>query len=232
MAVLSLRLFGYGRSPTLTRSRSARWSAVLFAMLLVAGLLAVPVELSLMRWLRDHPPRGDMRRFIALCEAFGYVPTVALIILTAGVLDARGRRVVYRLALSAFGAGAAANLVKAMIARQRPLSVEAASAWNSFCGWLPVWRLEHWSHATQSFPSAHTATAVGLALAVAYPRGRGVFALLAVLVGLQRVLAQAHFPSDVLFGAALAVLVHAVCEYGWPQQAPDSRPQASGYAET
>ena len=56
------------------------------------------------------------------------------------------------------------------------------------------------------FPSAHAATAVGLAIAlgVLYPRGRWLFIAFAFLAGLQRIEAQAHFASDVLAGAAVA----------------------------
>ena len=61
----------------------------------------------------------------------------------------------------------------------------------------------------QSFPSAHTATAAGLAAALIwlYPQGRLLFTLLAVLVGCQRIVSGAHFPSDVLVGAAAGCLV-------------------------
>jgi undecaprenyl-diphosphatase len=59
----------------------------------------------------------------------------------------------------------------------------------------------------QSFPSAHTATATGLAIACAklYPRASWFFVLLVCLCGLQRLESSAHFLSDVLAGAALGV---------------------------
>jgi membrane-associated phospholipid phosphatase len=61
----------------------------------------------------------------------------------------------------------------------------------------------------QSFPSAHTATAVGFAAALTwlYPQGRLLFPLLAVLVGCQRIACGAHYLSDVLVGAAAGCLV-------------------------
>jgi membrane-associated phospholipid phosphatase len=63
----------------------------------------------------------------------------------------------------------------------------------------------------QSFPSGHTATAVGLALALSslYPGGRRLFALLAVLAASQRVLFDAHFLSDTLVAAGIACFVAA-----------------------
>ena len=71
-----------------------------------------------------------------------------------------------------------------------------------------------------SFPSGHTATAVGLAISLdADPRGRWLFAVFAALASLQRMTAGAHYLSDSLFGAALACLVrrsrHGPPDYCW-----------------
>jgi undecaprenyl-diphosphatase len=62
-----------------------------------------------------------------------------------------------------------------------------------------------YGHALQSFPSAHAATAVGLAIGLSalHPRGRWLFAAFALLAVVQRIEAQAHFSSDVLAGAAV-----------------------------
>ena len=63
----------------------------------------------------------------------------------------------------------------------------------------------------QSFPSAHTATAAGLAMGLAwlFPRGRWMFSALAALVACQRVVVGAHFPSDTMVGAAVGCVVAA-----------------------
>ena len=65
---------------------------------------------------------------------------------------------------------------------------------------------------SQSFPSGHTATAVGLAIALCwlYPQGCRLFAGLAVLVALQRIHSGAHFLSDTLVSAGLAVALAVV----------------------
>ena len=65
----------------------------------------------------------------------------------------------------------------------------------------------------QSFPSAHTATAVGLAIGLSwmYPRGRWLFAVFAALVACQRMQSCAHYLSDTLFGATVGFLVATVC---------------------
>ena len=58
-----------------------------------------------------------------------------------------------------------------------------------------------------SFPSGHTVTAFATALALGWfaPRLRWPLFALAVLIGLSRVGVGAHYPSDVLAGAALGL---------------------------
>ena len=62
---------------------------------------------------------------------------------------------------------------------------------------------------THSFPSGHSATAFACAtvLASLAPRWRGPFYLLAALIALSRVYNGLHYPTDVLAGSALGVLV-------------------------
>jgi undecaprenyl-diphosphatase len=62
---------------------------------------------------------------------------------------------------------------------------------------------------THSFPSGPAATAYACAtvLATLAPRWRGLFFLLAALIALSRVYNGLHYPTDVLAGSALGVLV-------------------------
>jgi membrane-associated phospholipid phosphatase len=98
---------------------------------------------------------------------------------------------------------------------------------STFIACLPQWNRDSlgrgYGYALQSLPSAHAATAVGLALALAalYPRGRWLFASFAVLAGLQRIEAQAHFASDVLAGAAVGCMVGAAWQ--WSRFTADQR---------
>lgn len=183
---------------------------------MLAAFAALAIDLPVARFLRVHPPRGDLRRFLMLGETFGFGLSVGLIIVTAGVLDARRWRVVPRLALLSFGAGVSANIVKLLIARSRPLTIDLrGDVWTTFLGLLPVSKIQdQWGYAAQSFPSAHTATAAGLAIGLAtlYPQGRWLFAGFAVLAGLQRIVGGAHFLSDTLVGAALAFFIAAVVQ--------------------
>jgi membrane-associated phospholipid phosphatase len=74
---------------------------------------------------------------------------------------------------------------------------------------------------THSFPSGHSATAFACAtvLASLAPRWRAPFFVLAALIALSRVYNGVHYPTDVLGGALLGVLVGLavlrVSKRGW-----------------
>jgi membrane-associated phospholipid phosphatase len=74
------------------------------------------------------------------------------------------------------------------------------------------WSGSWFEEAVRSFPSGHSATAVALAIALSwiYPRGRWVFAVLAFMACLQRLVSGAHFLSDIMAGSDIAVLVSLV----------------------
>jgi membrane-associated phospholipid phosphatase len=140
-------------------------------------------------------------------EVFGYGVTVGVILLVVVVLDPAKRLLIPRLLLMVYGAGLAADGIKLLLARTRPRDFQfTGTIWNSFGKLLP---LGHGGSSQHSFPSAHTATAVALAvtLAALYPRGRWLFGVFAALVGCQRIVSGAHFASDVFWGASLGWLV-------------------------
>ena len=55
---------------------------------------------------------------------------------------------------------------------------------------------------------------MAIVLTCLYPRGRVLFPALAVLAGMQRLLDEAHFASDVLWGAAVGCAFAPLCVYG------------------
>jgi undecaprenyl-diphosphatase len=70
---------------------------------------------------------------------------------------------------------------------------------------------------TGSFPSGHTMLVFTMAslMASLYPRTGKVLFVLASVVGLSRVYVGAHFPTDVIAGAALGLLIGRIIAYVW-----------------
>lgn len=181
------------------------WLPPVVLLLLAAGALSI--DLPLARWASGRSYPRLVRELLSLAEVLGHGVGVAVVAIIISTLDGR-RRAVVRFVLVSAWAGLGANLVKLAVSRTRPggFNLSQADVWSSFGGWWPA---GHGGSTQQSFPSAHTATAVGMALLLAslYPRGRRLFAAMAVAVAAQRVLGGAHFLSDVLAGAAVGWLM-------------------------
>ncbi len=174
-----------------------------------AGVLDIPVS----RWCVDGNCPRAVRKFLNVIEPFGNGLGVPVVLAAVWFLDRSRRRVLPRLLACAYLPGLMANAIKLTVLRTRPYAFDfQAPAAGTFGEWFP---LASAGSAGQSFPSAHTATAVGLAvgLAWAYPRARSLFASLAALVACQRVVAGYHFPSDVLAGGAIGLLIASSCTY-------------------
>lgn len=181
-----------------------RWHRMVVpACLMLAAMAAVSIDGPIARACAQMKLAGDLRRLLTWSEMFGHGLGAALVILIVFQLDPRQRPRLLRVGTAVFSAGMVANLVKTMVARTRPYAFDlASSAVDSFHGW---WPMGAGGSSEQSFPSAHTATAVGLAMGLAwlYPRGRRLFAILAILVACQRITSGAHFLSDTLAGASV-----------------------------
>lgn len=188
--------------------------AALFAIFVPVAFAA---DLAVTSLCRAGCLPGDVRKLVVLAEVFAHGVGVACILLTVVVLDRTRLRTLPRLIACAFGAGLMANVVKMVVIRVRPRDNQFASVWETFQGWFPLFTSENLDRAfdsnLQSFPSAHTATAVGLAVALGtlYPRGRWLFACFAALAAMQRIEVNAHFLSDVMAGAAIGCLAAALC---------------------
>lgn len=175
---------------------------------LLAGASVFTIDGPLARFeIRELP--GDLRKIVELSEVFAHGMGVGIILVTLWVLDRDRRLHTPRVALLAFLSGILADVCKLFVTRYRPRAFDLNSAAaDSFVGIPGNAGLSE----IQSFPSGHTATAVGLALALGslYPRGRVLFAMLAVLAASQRILSDAHFLSDTLAGAGIACFVAAM----------------------
>lgn len=195
-------------------------TAVLALTVVATFGIDLPVAMKLRHW-NDKASASFNKAvhaylgYFDIFEPFGHGIGVVLVLLALHQLDPKRRWAIPRVFLCAMASGGAANLLKMALARTRPNSLPlnyAGTVWETFGQWFPVLRN---ASDFQSFPSAHTATAAGLAAALIwlYPQGRFLFTLLVILVGCQRIVAGAHFPSDVLAGAATGCLVSTLFLY-------------------
>jgi membrane-associated phospholipid phosphatase len=181
-------------------------------LMLGLGLIAAgTVDLPVARWSTGRPLPGELDRLIRFGETFGHALGVAVILLGVWVLDPKSHRRFPRLIACSFGAGLVATIIKLFLSRTRPraFDLDSSTIADSFVGWFTFGA---GGSAQQSFPSSHTATAFGLALALSwlYPHARYYFAALAVLVAVQRFYSQAHFVSDTCTGAAVGLITAAI----------------------
>lgn len=221
-ATMNLALHRRRFAPLLNAVAGAPWSRsrrlmCLASVLLALWLPALACDLPVARWIKGHKPTGEVHKLLSKAETFCHAYGILAILLAVAVLDRRGWRVVPRLLTCSLGAGIVADGVKLFVARSRPkAALLEAPVWETFVGWFPAWNSDAlpraWTAALQSFPSGHTAAGVGLAigLSILYPRGRWLFAALAMLGALQRIESQSHFISDTIAGAALAALLAAL----------------------
>jgi membrane-associated phospholipid phosphatase len=177
--------------------------------LAILGCAALAIDVSVARWCGSQKVPSLARKTCDLAEVFGHGAGVALILLAVWVLAPEQRRRLPRVIGCAYLPGLAADGMKLLLARGRPYKTDLSavhSVWETFQGWLPMFS---GGSASQSFTSAHTATAVGLALGLGwlFPRGKWMFVGFAVLVAMQRITGPYHFVSDTLWGAAIGCLV-------------------------
>ncbi len=180
-------------------------------LLLVLGILSLLVDTDITRMRHSSYISGDVRRMIQMSEIFGHGFGIAIVLCLLWLLAPDKRRLIPRLASCAILPGLLALGIKLMVLRHRPgfyfprFTDQISDTW---IGLANSTKLNH-EYVTQSFPSAHAATAIGLAsgLSWLYPKGRIAFFVLASMASFQRVFAGAHWTSDVFFGAAVGVLV-------------------------
>ena len=199
-----------------------RQGCLLAAILALSCAAAFVIDMPLARAVESGHIPGDLRRLITLAEVFAHGMGVGLILLGIAVLDPAARRSLPRLAASAYGVGLIAIAAKFVLPRIRPAVADLAdSVWQTFLigggdHYAQLRHLSGWD--IQSFPSGHSATAVGLAIGLTwlYPHGRWLFTFYAMLAMAQRIVCQAHYLSDTLAGAAIGVLF-ATALWGIPQ---------------
>jgi membrane-associated phospholipid phosphatase len=183
----------------MTRSRYALWAAL--AVLLGVAFVSDNVVLAAIKPFHESPGAETIRQTVRWLGT-GYLQApVALIMVVAGLVWSRRVKQAGAWALLAFAvSGLAANVLKVIVRRPRPWTTDALPA--NWYGYLH-------NGAFHSFPSAETATTFAVVLIIGdwFPVLRAPLVVVAVLVGLARVLVGSHHPSDVVAGAMLGIAV-------------------------
>ena len=112
----------------------------------------------------------------------------------------RYQSIFWYLILSCLISGVLHHILKILIGRFRPRYLFSQDLY----GFSPL----NFDIAMNSFPSGHSQTifSICMCLSIIYPRYLTFFLLLAVMVGISRIVLLAHFPSDVIFGAYLGIV--------------------------
>jgi membrane-associated phospholipid phosphatase len=192
----------------------------------VAGGLAFLVDLPVARLCRGGFLPGDLRRLLDFPEVAAHGLGVACLIIGVAALDPTLWRraagpwwlpsvTLVRFLGATYAGGVIVNLLKATIIRVRPRAIDldgVSSAFDTF-GQAAATAAGATGSDLMSFPSGHSAVAAGFAAALAlrYPHAAWFFAAVAVGALVQRLVSSAHYPSDVLCGAALGLLGAALC---------------------
>ena len=190
---------------------------------LLLSSLALAAAVALDGWAYDHLVFREIYDEDGgrLLRVMGFLPTwgaaaLALFLHERGVVVAARRRALLLLG-SPIVAGIVAELLKLTLRRERPAVLEGAYSWRPFTE-------RTFSSSGLALPSSHTMVAFGAAWMLCYlfPKARWVWLTLAAGCGLSRVLAQAHFVSDVVVAAlaAFATTTWLWRRYGATSAAP------------
>jgi len=169
-----------------------------------------------------------IREIIDTMEVFGNHIGIIIVVLLIHELDRQHRKRIFHFLTTVIAAGLTADVIKLFVIRQRPRGfsfLDPALVRQHdvlLIDWTP-WT-STFESVKQSFPSGHTAVAFGafVMLSFWYPKGRQIFLMMAILVGIQRIMVGAHFPSDVIVGAMIGMMVGRVCTwYSRPEGVSD-----------
>lgn len=169
------------------------------------GALAFRFDPAISAAIRERDLSGDLEKAVLLSEAFAHGSGV-LVILMALFLCGIPRGRLWQILILTVGAGVTANLLKSLFTRVRPYAREALAVVENSSAFQEMGSGSFWDASIRSFPSGHSATAVAFAIALSYvfPKARWLFVFVALLACYQRIYVGAHYPSDVLWGAAIA----------------------------
>lgn len=191
------------------------WGLPIACLLGAAGLVWIDGPLSRgLRWMGGQLG-GDIRRELETLQQYGAIGSVVIIAIVISVMDPAKRERLWDWLLAMLATAVVVLPMKMLVGRPRPkfddpfvfLGPIGTYTVDAEKGPKHAW--EVWGGISSdlwSMPSSHTAYAVVLSvfLAVTYPKLRGLAWAMMGIVGACRVLFGAHYPSDVLVGAAVA----------------------------
>ncbi|MGE4002118.1 MAG: phosphatase PAP2 family protein [Planctomycetaceae bacterium] len=177
-------------------------------LLLLAAVSVFTVDDSLSRSATEQGWNDEVHEALRSIEPFGNPYGMAAILLAIVAMAPDNLMTACRIGTTGVASGLSAGAVKLLICRARPhhFDFDHGTALDSFQGLFPLMST---GGGWQSFPSAHTATAVAFAVALVrrFPHARWLCYSLAVLVGVQRIESGQHFASDVFAGAAVGWII-------------------------
>lgn len=185
-----------------------------------------PFDAALSNFARSITLAGDLRRELEALAQYGQGSWIVIIAFSIWLLDPARRRRLVDFAAALLLVGLACMLTKLLLGRPRPIMDDPDVLLGPW-GMYPVpdqsgdtVTLAHawdWSSRVQyvlgSIPSRHTAFAFGVStcLWIMYPVLRWPAAVLACIVGAMRIITGAHWPTDVIAGAALGFVLASLC---------------------
>jgi len=186
--------------------RYLREGRKLFYVALALPVFFLYLDKTIVLWIKRFYNELEIHRLFGYLDPFiNFAGNGATLIVAASVLYAAGSffsqkmcRVGKSLLIGLLSSGIMVQVMKHLIGRARP----RLTADPLFIG--PSFRSGY-----DSFPSGHAAVIFCLAyiLSLHFPRCRIVFYMFASIVALNRVEDFAHFPSDILAGAVIGLIV-------------------------
>jgi len=191
------------REPRTLFTKCVGW--IVFSGLLIASAMAVDEPLG--RWLdlRAQPRWHLFASWVSLLGEWWVLASVGGLFGAFFFFRRQPQRMrsAFLVTLTGLSTGLCATILRFLIGRTRPIA-------NLPQGFYGIWHDSHWiigQYKFSSFPSGHTATAVGFAAALwQLDRRAGLLAgLLAALVAWSRIALSRHHFSDIVAAALLGV---------------------------